>query len=56
MLKVNVDDNQALAIRYDARSIPTLLVLSRGRVVDRVVGALPKDQLRVRLTPHLLRR
>src|SRR5918999_180287 len=27
-----------------------------GRVVDRIVGALPRDQLSVRLTPHLLRR
>jgi thioredoxin-like negative regulator of GroEL len=40
--------------RYDARSIPTLVVISGGRVVDRIVGALPEGELRVRLTPHLL--
>ena len=56
VVKVNVDENQGLAMRYDARSIPTLLVLTGGRVVDRIVGALPKGDLTVRLTPHLLRR
>lgn len=56
IVKVNVDENQGLARQFDARSIPTMVVLSRGSVVDRIVGALPKDQLRVRLTPHLLRR
>lgn len=56
VVKVNVDENPQLAARYDARSIPTLLVLQGGRVVDRMVGALPKSQLTVRLTPHILRR
>jgi thioredoxin 2 len=55
VIKVNVDDNPGLAARFDARSIPTLLVIRGGRVVDRVVGALPKSQLAVRLTPHLLK-
>lgn len=34
----------------------TLVVLRDGRVVDRVVGVVPKPDLTVRLTPHLLRR
>ncbi len=55
-MKVNVDENPALSQRFDARSIPTLVVLQDGRVVERVVGALPKADLTVRLTPHLLRR
>ena len=55
VVKVNVDDNPVLAERFDARSIPTLLVLRDGRVVDRIVGALPKRDLSVRLTPHLLK-
>lgn len=55
VVKVNVDDNPDLAMRYDARSIPTLMVLKGGRVVDRIVGALPKQDLVIRLTPHLLR-
>jgi thioredoxin-like negative regulator of GroEL len=53
VVKVNVDENQGLALRYDARSIPTLLVIRDGDVVDRVVGALPKPDLVARLTPYL---
>jgi thioredoxin 2 len=56
VIKVNVDENPRLADRFDARSIPTLMVLRDGRVVDRIVGAMPKGPLTVRLTPHLLRR
>jgi thioredoxin 2 len=56
VIKVNVDENPRLAQQFDARSIPTLVVLQGGRVVDRIVGALPKSELTVRLTPHLLRR
>jgi thioredoxin 1 len=43
--KVNVDDNEELAARYDIRSIPTLLVFREGRVVDQRVGALPRSEL-----------
>ena len=56
VVKVNVDENPVLAQRFQASSIPTLVVLRDGRVVDRIVGALPKNQLTVQLTPHLLRR
>ncbi len=56
VVKVNVDDNQQTAVRFDARSIPTLVVIRAGRVVDRIVGALPKSDLTIRLTPYLLQR
>ena len=56
VIKVNVDDNPALSRRFEATAIPTLVVLRDGRVVDRFQGALPKSDLTVRLTPHLLRR
>ena len=46
LVKVNVDDAPGLARRFDAMSIPTLLVLDRGRVVARQVGALPEHALR----------
>jgi thioredoxin 2 len=55
VVKVNVDENPRLATEFDARSIPTLLVLKGGRPVDRIVGALPKSELTIRLTPHLLK-
>ncbi|MGE0268942.1 MAG: thioredoxin [Candidatus Omnitrophota bacterium] len=43
--KVNVDDNGGLAARFEVMSIPTLLVMHRGNVVRRLVGAHSKDQL-----------
>ena len=53
VVKVNVDENQNLAVRFDARSIPTLVVLREGKQVDRIVGALPKPQLSARLAPYV---
>jgi thioredoxin 2 len=55
VVKVNVDESPAIAARYEARSIPTLLILRDGQPVDRIVGAMPKDALTARLLPHLLR-
>ena len=53
VVKVNVDDNQGLARRFDAGSIPTLVVLRDGTVVNRIVGALPKEQLASQIVPYL---
>ena len=53
VVKVNVDDNPGLAARYNAMSIPTLLVIRDGQTVERVVGALPKPELTRRIVPHL---
>ena len=53
VVKVNVDENQGLARRFDAMSIPTLVVLSDGAVVNRIVGALPKPQLETQIVPYL---
>src|SRR4051812_8793377 len=55
VVKVNVDDNPVIAQRFQATSIPTMVVIKKGRVVDRIVGALPKPQLTVRLSPYLLK-
>jgi len=45
VVKVNVDDNPQSARRFDASSIPTLVFLKDGKVVDRVVGAQPEPAL-----------
>lgn len=43
--KVNVDDNAALANRYNIRSIPTLLFFKNGELADTIVGATSKDNI-----------
>ncbi len=50
LMKVNVDEHPGLAARYDIRSIPTILFVKEGRVVDRVVGAVPKAVLQAIVT------
>ena len=51
--KLNVDENPQTAARFGARSIPTLLVLRGGREVDRIVGAVPKQEILRHLAPLL---
>lgn len=43
--KLNVDENPAVATKYDILSIPTLLVFADGQVAKKVVGATPKKKL-----------
>jgi thioredoxin 1 len=43
--KVNVDDNPATPGKYGVRGIPTVILLKDGKVLDQVVGAIPKSQL-----------
>ena len=47
--KLNVDENPRTAAQYDIRSIPTMLVFKDGAVVDRIVGAQPKQAIAARL-------
>ncbi len=49
IVKVNVDDNQQLAVRFGVQAIPTLIVFNNGQPVDRIVGVVPRDEL----TRHL---
>jgi thioredoxin 1 len=47
--KVNVDEHPGLAARFQVRSIPTLLFFKGGVVIDQVIGAVPKAQIKKRL-------
>ena len=43
--KVNIDENQDLAIQYGVRSIPTLMIFKGGELADMKIGAAPKTAL-----------
>lgn len=43
--KLDIDSHQAVPQRFGIRSIPTLLIFKGGRVVDTIVGAVPKSKL-----------
>lgn len=43
--KVNVDENQGLAARYDVLSIPTIMLFKNGEMAKKWVGAMPKRRL-----------
>ena len=45
-IKVNVDQNTNLALKFNVSSIPTLLFFKRGELVNRIVGALSKSKLK----------
>jgi len=47
--KLNIDENPRTAAQYNIRSIPTMLVFKDGAVVDRIVGAQPKQAIAARL-------
>lgn len=51
--KVNVDENPEISTEYGIRSIPSLLIFKGGEVVDQIVGAVPKSQLKKQLDAQL---
>jgi thioredoxin 1 len=51
--KVDVDENADISMEYNIRSIPSLLLFKDGEVVDQVVGAVPKSQLKKKLDDRL---
>jgi thioredoxin 1 len=51
--KLDVDVSPATAAQFKVRNLPTLLVLKGGRVVERIVGAVPKKVLAEKLAPHV---
>jgi len=50
--KLNVDENPATSAKHQIMSIPTMLVFKNGNLVDRLIGALPKEELQKKLEPY----
>lgn len=51
--KVNVDQEQGLAMRYGVMSIPTVILIRKGNEVDRLVGLLPKERFVQMVEAHI---
>ena len=53
VVKVNVDDADEIAAQYRIMSIPTLLFIKNGEIVDKTVGAMPKPALLEKINANL---
>ena len=51
--KLNVDGNRRVAMQYSIMGIPTLLIFKNGRLVDQIVGAMPRQMLEPKITRYL---
>ncbi len=53
VLKLDVDSNMQTSARFNIRSIPSLLLFKDGKLVETVVGAVPKQYLERKVQEHL---
>ncbi len=53
VLKVNIDKNKKAAIKFQIKSIPTLILFYKGKILWRSSGVMKKNQLISQLTPHI---
>lgn len=51
--KMDVDSNPRVPMEYGVRSIPSLLIFHQGKLVDTIVGAVPKRMILERLQPYM---
>ncbi len=51
--KLDVDNNPNVSMQYGIRSIPTLLIFRDGKVVDQIMGAVPKNMITAKLDAQL---
>jgi len=51
--KLDVDANPQVSMQFGIRSIPTLLIFKNGKIVDQIVGAVPKPMLKKQLDAQL---
>lgn len=51
--KVDIDENQALAMAYGVMNIPTVILFQKGNEVDRLVGVMPKERFCQMIEAHI---
>ena len=51
--KLNVDENREVSTQYEIMSIPTLLVFKNGKLVDTIIGAMPREMLEQKIARYL---
>jgi thioredoxin 1 len=51
--KVNIDENDAIAVEYGIRAIPTMLLFKDGKVAEQIVGMMPKAALKTKVSAHI---
>ncbi len=51
--KLNVDENHVVASSFGVQSIPTMMIFKAGRVVDVIIGAMPKAQIEMKIKQQL---
>lgn len=53
IVKINVDENSALASQYNVMSIPSIMLFKNGQVVEQIVGFMPKASILAKIQKHL---
>ena len=53
VVKINVDEAQGLAAKYNVMSIPALMLFKDGKIVAQTVGALPKGSIMAKIKPFI---
>jgi thioredoxin 1 len=56
VVKLDVDESSGIAVKYNVMSIPTLGIFSKGEMIERIVGYMPKEQLKKRIDAALASR
>ena len=51
--KVNIDDHGEVATQFGVRAIPTMILFKGGQAAETIVGMMPKNALKAKLTAHL---
>ena len=53
IVKVNIDENDGIAVEYGVRAIPTMILFKGGAVAETLVGMMPKAALKAKVAAHL---